>query len=222
MSIGVPTKLQKGFTITELLVAVAVGSIASILIVTAFVYTYGDVLTEQAKTQMIQQSQLFLSRMSGDIRVASEIRSVNQIADAYVAGGWTTSDPANILITTQPATDADGDLIFDSSTGYPYQHEVIYHGSGGEKMFRRLLTNSGATGHAQITTCPSGNPCRPDTELVEYLDNMLFEFYDVDDNITTVPEDARSIQVTVNLRRIVYGEEVTATNATRITLRNEN
>lgn len=216
---------QQGFTIAELLVAVAIGAIASLLMVSAFVFTYGNVIAEQAKTQMVQQSQLFLRRMTDDLRVASEIRTANLITDVHRAGGWITSDPANILITTQPATDVSNDLIFDSSTGYPYVHEVIYHGEGAKEdtMYRRLLTNTAATGHNQLTTCPTGTSgCPPEAELVGNLDNMLFEFYDIDDNITTTPEDARSIQITINLKKRIYGQDITTSNSTRVTLRNEN
>lgn len=216
---------HKGFTIAELLVAVAIASIASLLMISAFVFTYGDVIAEQTKTQMVQQSQLFLRRMTDDLRVASEIRTNNTITDAHRTGGWTTSDPANILITTQPATDSSNDLIFDSSTGYPYVHEVIYHGEGAkaETMYRRLLTNTAAPGHVQVTTCPTGTPgCPPETELVGNLDNMLFEFYDIDDNVTTIPEEARSIQITINLSKRIYGRDITTSNSTRVTLRNEN
>lgn len=214
---------ESGFTIAELLVAVALGAIASFLMVAAFVFTYGNIIVEQTRTQMVQQSQLFLRRLTDDLRVASEIRSTNSISDVYKTGGWVTSDPANILITTQPATDTNNNLIFDPITGYPYVHEVVYHSDGGDKMYRRLLTNSAATGHVQTTTCPSGTTgCSPDAELLDNLDNMLFVFYDANDAVTTTPENARSIQVTINVRKKVYGQTVTASNVTRITLRNEN
>lgn len=213
---------QEGYTIPELLVAMSVGAIAMVLMFTAFVFTYGSVLVEQVEAQMVLQSQLFLRRMTDDIRVAPEIRTANSIPDAYRSGGWVTSDPANILITTQPATDATNSLIFDGTTSYPYAHEVVYFGTG-DTMYRRLLTNSVAAGHEQLTTCPSGTSgCPPDIELVSNLDNMLFVFYDIDNAVTTVPENARSIQVTVNLRKKIYGKTITTTNTTRITLRNEN
>jgi prepilin-type N-terminal cleavage/methylation domain-containing protein len=212
---------QQGFTITELLLAVAVSAIASLLIMTAFVSTYGSVIAEQTKTNMVLRSQLFLRRMSEDIRLSSAVRSTNVIADAYNATGWLTSDPANVLIITQPATDASDALIYDSSTGYPYQNEIIYFGDQGT-MYRRILADTNATGSVQQTTCPVGtSSCAWDVELVDMLDNMLFEFYDLDNVITTDPTLARSIKVTINLRKRVYGKDITTTNTTRITLRNE-
>lgn len=214
---------QKGFTIVELLVAVAMAGLASVLIVTAFVFTYGSVIVEQVRTNMVQQSQLFLRRMSDDVRVANEVRATNLLTDVNEpVGGWVTSDPANILIVTQPVTDADNNLIYDDTTGLPYQNEVVYFG-GNNTMYRRTIANTVAIGNDQSTTCPSGTiGCPPDIELVNNLDNMLFEFYDVDDNVTVDPALARSIQITINLRKNLYGNEITTTNTTRVTLRNEN
>lgn len=212
---------ESGFTIAELMVAVAVSAIASILIVTAFVYTYGSVLVEQTEAGMVRQSQLFLRRMVEDIRLSNHIKTSNDIEDTYNTGGWTTSDPANILVATLPATDENDDFVIDPATGEPYYHEVVYF-SSGDTMYRRLLANPAATDSEQVSTCPYGETgCQRDIELVDNLENMLFEFYDINDDVTTVPEGARSVQITINLKRQIYGQTVDTTNTTRITLRNE-
>ena len=128
---------QSGYTIVELLISVAVGAIASVLMVTAFVYIYGGVVVEQARSSMVLESQLFLGKIVDDVRVANEIRTTNQISDTYEpGGGWITSDPANIMIITQPATDATDDFIYDSATGFPYQNEIVYFGDE-DTMYRR-------------------------------------------------------------------------------------
>ncbi len=213
---------QAGFTITELMVAVALSAMASILIVTAFVYTYGNVLVEQAEASMVRQSQLFLRRMVEDIRLSNNIKTSNSISDTYNPSGWVTSDPANILVATVPATDTNGDFVYDTTTGEPYYHEVVYF-SQDDVMYRRLLANPLATTSVQNSTCPAPNTgCQRDIELVDNVENMLFEFHNVNDDITSVPEDARSVQITINLSKQIYGNNVTTSNTTRITLRNEN
>jgi prepilin-type N-terminal cleavage/methylation domain-containing protein len=70
---------ESGFTITELMVAIALSAIASVLIVTAFVYTYGNVLVEQSEASMVRQSQLFLRRMVEDIRLSNHVKTSNDI-----------------------------------------------------------------------------------------------------------------------------------------------
>lgn len=215
-------KDQNGFTITELLIAVVVAGILSVLMISVFIYSYGSLVVEQTRSSMILESQLFLRKMTEDIRVANEVLATNTITDDNgPGGGWVTSDPANILIMTQPAVDTAGDFIYDDATGYPYQNEIVYFGDGSE-MFRRTLKNTLATDNVAITTCPSGTPsCPPDIELSENLKNMTFEFYDIDDNLTTVIADARSVALTVNLEKSVYGNVVDIQNSTRMTLRNE-
>jgi prepilin-type N-terminal cleavage/methylation domain-containing protein len=216
-------KNQDGFTIVELLIAVSVAAIASILMVSALVFMYGSLLREQTRSSMVLESQVFLRRMVDDIRVSNQILSTNALPDTYApAGGWVTSDPANTLIMTQPATDSSRDFIFDDTTGYPYQNEIVYFGENNI-MHRRSLANSSATGNAALTTCPVGTTgCSPDTQLTSYLQNMFFRFYDINDTLTTVPEEARSVELTVNLTRTVYGQQIDVSNKTRVTLRNEN
>jgi prepilin-type N-terminal cleavage/methylation domain-containing protein len=214
---------QNGFTIVELMIAVAVASIASILITYAFVFMYGGLVKEQARSNMVLESQLYLKRMVEDIRVANQILTTNSIADSYEpSGGWVTNDPANILVLTQPAVDQNEDFIYDSATGYPYQNEIVYFGDS-KVMYRRTLANTNAVDNRTLTTCPSGTSgCPPDVVLTDRLQNMLFVFYDINDAITTVPEDARSVELTVNLSEKLYGETINVSNTTRVTLRNEN
>lgn len=214
---------QKGFTITELLVAVAVASIASVLIMYAFVFMYGGLLKEQTRSQMVLESQLFLKRMVDDIRVANQILTTNSLTDAYApTGGWITSDPANIVVLTQPVTDSANDFIFDDSTGYPFQNEIVYF-SNQSNMYRRTLANPTPLGNRATTTCPAGTiACPSDIKLTDNLFSMQFAFFDINDDTTIVPEEARSVELTVNLSRRVYGEDITISNKTRITLRNEN
>jgi prepilin-type N-terminal cleavage/methylation domain-containing protein len=212
---------QDGFTIAELLIAVSVAAIASVLIFTAFVYVNGSILKEQTKTAMIRDSQLFLRRMVEDVRISNNIKTSNDIADSYNGGGWTTSDPAYILIITVPATDENKNLVYDDITGQIYYHEVVYFGDSGT-MYRHLLANPGATDSIQTSTCPAPNVgCLRDIKLVENLENMLFKFYDSNDVITTIPENARSVEITINLRKRLYGEDIVTSNTTRMTLRNE-
>ncbi len=160
--------------------------------------------------------------MAEDIRLSNGVRTTNQLSNSYNSvGQWTTSDPANILIITQPATDASNQLIIDENTGEAYQNEIIYYGLSGT-MYRRIIVNSLATGSVQKNTCLNEQVgCSPDIKLVSNLENLLFEFYDVDDSSVVDPEQARSIDVTINLSRQLFGQNVATSNTIRITLRNE-
>lgn len=210
---------QAGFTIVELLIAVTVGTIVVSTMMFITLTFYGSLVREQVRSRMVIESQLFLRKMTEDVRLANSVNTINSIADPSNTGGWTTSDPANILIITSPAVDSNKDLIYDTATGLPYQNEIIYFGSGST-MYRRLLANTDAPGNSAITTCSSG--CPPDIKLSENLQNLTFAFYDQNNAVTTNADLARSVSLTVNLTKKVYGEFVSINNTVRTTLRNEN
>jgi prepilin-type N-terminal cleavage/methylation domain-containing protein len=213
---------QSGFTITELLIAVSLASIISIAMLSLLVFAYGSLLREQTKASMISESQLFLRRIVEDIRIASEIRTTNQIPDSYRTEGWVTSDPANIMILTSLAADSDKNFIYDPTTSYPYENEIIYFGDG-RNMYRRTLANESAAGNSVATTCTFGlTGCRNDIKLSENLQNMTFVFYDLDNVVTTDASQAQSVSISINLTRSLYGKTVSVTNVARTTLRNEN
>lgn len=214
---------QSGFTITELLIAISIGAMLSVLMMAVFIYGYGGLIVEQTRASMVLESQLFLKRMTEDIRLANQILPATTLADANGPnGGWITNDPANILIMTQPVTDNNNSFIYDSVSGYPYQNEIVYF-SDGSNMYRRTLRNDAATGNSTLTTCPAGvSGCPRDVVLSEYLRNMTFVFRDVNDVVTTTAANARAVELTVNLERRVYGRTIAIQNSTRMTLRNEN
>lgn len=222
------TKLsQAGFTISELLVATAIGSAMTLLMFGLTVYLYGDQLQQSARAEMTLESQLFLRELVEDIRVAGEVRATNQIDDPSVAGSageWVTSDPANILIVTSPAIDSNSDFVIDPNTGFPYQNEIIYFGQG-QNMYKRILTNPDAIldGAISQTTCPASTAsaaCPEDTKLSENLSNLLFVFYDIDDSVTTVIADTHAVELTVNLTRNIFGRGTDISNSVKSTMRN--
>ena len=218
---------QKGFTIIEVLVSLVIGSIVILLIFGITFGLYGDQLRESARADMTLESQLFLREMVEDIRVAGEIRATNQITDPNRSAGWVTSDPANILIVTFPATDANGSLVVDNQSGFPYQNEIIYFGVPGTKtMYKRVLANPDAllNGSINKTTCPeeaATSGCPEDARLSENLGNLLFEFYDIDDEITTDIPEAYAVQLTVNLNQRVNGVSIDLSNSIKATMRNK-
>ncbi len=218
-----PKHSEKGFTIIELLIAVSVASMASILIMYTFVFMYGSLLREQTRANMVLETQVFLKKIVEDVRVANQILTTNSLTDLYQpTGGWVTSDPANIMVLTQPVVDSDKNFIYDLDTGYPYQNEIVYFGNSND-MYRRTIANSGASGNATTSTCPAGTTsCLPDIRLTSRLQSLFFVFYDTNDTVTTVPEDARSVEFTITLRQRIYGNDVIVSNKTRVTLRNEN
>jgi len=210
----------KGFSIMELVIATAIAGIISVVMFSVALYFYGDTLQSSASTQMALESQLILTQLVEDIRLSDGISSTNQITDPNQPGGWTTNDPSNIIIIESPAIDSDRDIIYDSETGYPYRNELIYFTSG-TKMHRRTLKNTAAAGNIAVTTCPTATPtCPDDKKYTDHIANLTFTFYDANNVATADANAARSVDLTVNMSRKVYGETITLSNSTRTTLRN--
>lgn len=213
----------RGFTITEMLMVLAVaGGMIAVLFTVTFNYYVSTVKAETA-TQMALESQSLLTQLTEDIRLADAITGTNLISDPSNPGGWTTNDPSNIIIVQSPATDANRDIIYDSSTGYPFSNEFIYFLSGNS-MFKRVLANSAASGNTAVTTCPAASAtpsCPQDKLFSDKITNLTFTFFDINDAQTADAAAARSILFVVNMEKQVYDETITLNNSTRITLRNQ-
>lgn len=214
---------QAGFTLIELILAISIASIMTVVMMVVMVYFYGDVLKSQATAELAIESQTVLRRIVEDARLADAIRSTNQISDSNApVGGWTTSDPSNVLIIATPASDSNEAIIYNPDDSYPYENEVVYF-SNGNSMYRRTLKNTDATGNTATTTCPASAvsaSCPSDTTLTDYLTNLTFTFYDINNQTTSDASQARSISITINLQRTIYGNVVSFDNTVRTTLRN--
>lgn len=217
-------KNQKGFTITEIVIAISVSAIlSSVLFMVTFRF-YSNALQAQITTEMALESQTILTQMVEDIRLADSINTTNVITDANSpTGGWVTSDPSNIIIIANPAKNSSQDIIYNSSTSLPYKNEFIYFISGG-KMYKRILKNTSATGNLATTTCPQiavTAICPPDKFFSDKINNLTFTFYDINDATTASASSARSVLLTVNMTKTVFGKVITLANSTRVTLRNQ-
>jgi len=215
---------QAGFTITELVIAIAIAGILAVVIFVATFDYYGDVNRSQTATDLALKSQSILNQMTSDIRLADAISSTNSISDPNApAGGWVTSNPSNVIIIESPTLDSSHNIIYDSNTGNPYRNEFIYFVSGGS-MYKRVLANTAANGNTAVTTCPAAKAsksCPADTLFSDHVSDLSFTFYDSSDNTTSDATQARSVLLSVNLSQKVLGKNVALSNQARITLRNQ-
>lgn len=216
-------KSQKGFTIIEMLLAVSISSaIVATLLTVSLRYT-GEMLRARITADLAIESQILLRTIVEDTRLADALTSTNSISDPNApVGGWTTSDPSNVLIIESPAINSTRDIIYDSSTGLPYKNEVVYYGSGS-KMYRRTLKNTSANGNSAITSCPpaySTSSCPADKLYTSYLKDLTFTFYDDADATTANAALARSVKITVTTERKINGKTVSFANSIRTTMRN--
>jgi type II secretory pathway pseudopilin PulG len=213
-----------GFTITELVLSITVAGILAVILFTATFYYYVNAAQTEASTNLALESQSILTQLTEDMRLADSIASTNTITDSNgPGGGWVTSDPSNIIIIENPAVDTSRNIIYDSSTGSPYRNELVYFVSG-TNMYKRTLANSSAVGNTAKTTCPkasASSTCPPDRLFSENVTSITFTFYDASDNTTANATSARSVSLSVNLAKKSFSKNITLSNSTRVTLRNQ-
>lgn len=215
---------QGGFTIIEVVISVAISSIIAALFLTISLRYTGEILRARINADMAIESEILLRSMIDDTRLADALSQTNILADSNSpVGGWTTSDPSNVIIIESPAIDSDRNIIYNSTTGFPYKNEIIYYGSGST-MYKRILKNPDAPGNTAVTSCPANlatASCPADKEFTKYLKDLAFTFYDDSDATTADPSMARSVKITVTTERKVGGDNVTFANSIRTTLRNK-
>ncbi len=215
---------ESGFTIVELSVSIAAGAVVVLAVLSISLFFFADVMRAEAQTQLITDSQIALNRVVEDMRTGSAILLDSSIPDANEpAGGWTTSNADLILIISTPALDSTNNFIIDSDTGNPYQNEYIYFTDNESHLHKRVLANPTATGNTAVTTCPetaTTPSCPADSILTENFSTMSFIFFDRDNIETADPTIARSANISIYMSKNVYGQNLTAENIIRMSLRN--
>lgn len=214
---------QSGFTIVELLLAVAIASIISTVLLAVSLTFFADTARSQATAQMSVDSHFMLRAIIEDLRLSDSVAVANTLTDSNEpVGGWTTSDLKNVLVINRPATTANNDIIYNSSTGNPYNNQFIYFISN-KTLYKRVLHNPSAAGNNSTTTCPEAlatTTCPPDREYSKYVDDLTLEFFDSSNNPTNDPAVARSVRVGLTMSRKFFGRSVTFDNSILTKLRN--
>ena len=211
---------RQGFTAVEILIAIVVGGI---VLTTFFVFSFSALsgtIRNSNEARLAVDSQTLLRSLTEEIRTGSGIHAENLVDDPSNPGGWTTSNPDLVLIVSTPALDAAGEFIQNETEGGIFLNEIVYY-ADGSSLYKRTITDPGATNNRYRTSCPVSAPdCPQDVLLSNSFKDMSFVFYDQDDQITTDTAAARSVKITVLLERQGYGQVTTFTNSVRVTMRN--
>ena len=216
-------KNDRGFTLTELNISLAVLSILIVALLSTFTYFLVLVTRNNILLDMTVDSQSLLRTAVEELRFGAGVRQTNSITDPNApVGGWNTSNSIFVIIIAVPAIDTDRNYIVDSDTGNPYLNELVYY-RNGDFLYKRILADPDASGNSLRTTCPPGmaSPtCSADRRLIGNVGSMDFVLYDQDDNTTDNAQLARSIVINLTLYKDSFGSPITLDNKIRITLRN--
>lgn len=215
---------DSGFTIVELLIALSVAVVVSLVVFGVAGSYFTTISRNKARTEMTVASQNLLRGTVENLRYGDGIRQNNAITDPNApVGGWNTSNANFVVIIAVPALDSSRNYIIDTDTGSPYMNELVYY-KNGSTLMRRKLANPDASGNAMKTSCPpaiANNACPPDTALAEWIKDMSFTLYDQDGAQTSTPAEARSINITLEMERYTNtSNPIDLTTSLRVTLRN--
>ncbi len=212
-----------GFTLTELIISISLIGIISVSLLAIMTNYFVTITRNNVLIDMSVDSQNLLRSAVDELRYGAGVRDTNTIADPNgPGGGWNTSNADFVIIIAVPAVDSNRDYIIDSTTGNPYNNELVYF-KNGTTLYKRTLANPSATGNSLQTSCPealASASCPADKELNKYVKDMVFTLFDQDNVSTTDPLQARSVQIDLSLERDTFGEPITLDNNIRITLRN--
>lgn len=217
---------QAGFTITEVLIATVI--VASIVtVITAFALTtLRSYSINSARAEILNDANLAVEVINRDIRLSAKADKNNRWDDAYApdapSNRFSWGSTSNTLVLAAVATDQDSDIIFTDATNYiSVKNNHIYYVANGE-LRRRVLAADVADNSAS-TTCPpeqANEECRADSVFAENVTDFSVSYYDIQGE-ETVPDNARSIEVTLRLTQERYGQDVTIEQNSRMVFRND-
>ncbi len=224
---------ERGFSLLELLVALAVTSIM-VLIMGQFI---GKVLANLARQQTItiiqNNTKQAVLTTSDTIRSARGVEASNSLADQHAPGApsnlysWSAASGDNAtLILAVPAHNTSGNILYiDGQHNTPYVNDVIYFIDPTTRiLYRRTLANPGAPGNTAITTCPPSAvtaSCPADAKVVEDVADLVTQYYDASNNPVTSPSGTEAVKVTLKQTKTSGGQTLTSSFTTIASLRNK-
>ena len=215
---------QSGFTIVELVAAMAVLTIVSAGVVSFTVTKTIQTARDSTRADLLNDAQIGLDHMANDIRLSSKADDANRWADVNgpTSGNsysWQSTSSSLILATS--AQDSHGNILFDDQADYiTTKNNFIYFLKGGT-LYKRILAAT-KTGNSAVTTCPvaiATGSCPADKTVLTNVSSLTVQYYDTL-NQQVDPANARSIQLNVQLKQTSFGQQITANYSTRMVFRN--
>jgi len=234
-----------GFTILEILIALPLVTILSVVISSTIFNQYGQLLQGSARARLRVEGETTLLSLEDELLFTTNFatgKSTDLVDVNSPSGGWRdNTTPTETLIVYETALDADRrnpnrNFIYkrQSSCGSSYNialNNVIYFTTAntGDKyrsLFRRTLTPQYVTCgvNFKTQTCPKtavASPClQIDAELSNKVVDFQLSYFDENNIAVTDPLSAELIKMTLVLGERIYGEDISV--ATTISMKKIN
>jgi len=236
---------RSGFTILEILIALPLVTILSVVISSTVFNQYGQLLQGSARARLRVEGETTLLSLEDELLFTTNFaigKSTDLVDVNAPSGGWTdNTTPTETLIVYETALDADRrdpnrDFIYkkQGSCGSSYNiaiNNIMYFttdnpGDNYRTLYRRTLVPQYVTCgiNFKTQTCPRtalASPCvQVDAELSNKVVDFQLSYFDENNIEVTNPLSAELIKMTLVLGERIYGKDISV--ATTIAMKKIN
>ena len=236
---------KKGFTILEILIAIPLASILSIIIATTIFNQYGELLQSSARARLRMEGEITLLSLEDELLFATDFatgKSTDLVDVNAPSGGWTYSTtPTDTLIVYETALtadrrDPDREFVYKKQTNCSSSYNIAMNNimyftkantnSTYRTLYRRTLTPQYLTCgvNYKTQTCPEGSYASPcggtDAKLSDKVVDFQLEYYDENNVQVTDPSTSQLVKMTLTLGEKIYGKNINV--ATSISMKKVN
>lgn len=182
---------------------------------------------QQAKADLLREAQLSLDVIVKDIRLSGGADPVNSVADTNSPGasenfgiGWESND--NTLVLSRSAEDNNRNILFQDANRYVTEKDNVVYFVNEGSLYKRTLA-ADVESNRRRTSCPkdsSSESCPADLQLVKNVSNFTLKYFDGMNN-EVEPEQAQSVEASLDLSVNKFGKNIEANYKTRTVFRNE-
>ncbi len=221
----IENRRTQGFTLVELLIAISVTTIMSVVVLGFMTDSIQSSSIATAKQSLLYDAQQGINAAASTIRLSANADINNRWPDdnAPTSGdpySWQSSNSTLILATA--AQNSARNIIFSDPSHYiTEKNNIIYFVKNGV-LYRRILAST-ASGNAAKTTCPANlanSSCPADQVVLRNVQTFSISYRDGSDAVVS-PVEARSIILSTTLRTSKFGQRISASYTTRMVFRND-
>jgi len=221
-----PNSGFKGFTIVELLITMLVMGMVVTIIMNFMANGLVNSAIQGARSDLLFEAQTALDLAQNDIRLSAAAEDDNRWQDANAPSAPSNlfswhSDGTTVILATAAQDNAGGILFEDAHKYITVKDNYIFFVRSGV-LYKRVLA-APVTTNGTKTSCPAAKAtanCPADKTLLHNVKSFSVRYLN-GQNQTVSPPDARSVELSVQLKTTKYRHDITAAYTTRTVFRND-
>lgn len=215
-----------GFTLIELIITMLLIGILFITLPNFIANWLEASSIGQARNDLLSNAETALDTINTDIRLSGAADDTNRWGDSNAPGApsnpYSWQSNGSTLVLARAAVDTSNNVIFSDPENYISQKDNEVYFLSGTTLYRRTIASDSSTDAAH-TTCPlavATTSCPADTVVATHVTSFSVQYYDANENQVT-PSSARSIQLSITMKKVQNNHALTASYDTRMVFRNE-